>query len=472
MVLTIWIILCLGVALASNRPKIFELENNAGIYYEEEAKIKILNQPIEIFTLFNLKIQNDLTHTHVKKSGNASKLIYAGNKYRSLMKDVPIIENKVFADMLNETEIKFTDNPRAIYFLNQQEAQLRNIWAETYTTSNITERDTETLAEIIEKISEVIETTRKFEQPLEFFKTIDFIGIRNRLNKFFKEEVIPVEKCKFRIETEIARLNNETLAFIFKVPTVLNEEYTAYRLHRMPNFLDIGLLTLSLRILFKNDFLAINKEGGRSFFLSETDILNSKYCSNENIYLKRAPIINIKMSCEEELLRFNNMKCPTETSVAVGPIIERTRSGVVYSVTGEEKVNIKCANYNQPKILKGHGLVKLPSSCEILIRDKIYKGTVNSMPRFVTPQGNLEFGDISKYLTTPEPITESVVTKDESSDIELENNKILTGLALVVLSVSILVGLSYCLFKKKSYRRINDQNLVNESYVSAVEFKP
>ena len=396
MILFVWItLIAMSEALATNRPQILEIKNNAGIFFEEECKLKILNQPIQIYTLFNLDIQDELLHFYLKKSPNASSLIYANNRYRAIMKDTKMQINDVFSAMVNETEIQFNEDPRAIYFPNQLELQLKNIWGETISTTNITATETEKLALIFEKIAEVIEITRKFEQPLEFFKTIDWIGIRNRLNRFFKEEIIPVEKCKFRINMEIQKLNNKTLAFILKVPTVLHEEYTAYRLHRMPNFLDIGAKTIAKRITYHNDFLATNQQGDRSFFLSETEIQNSQDCNSEDLYLKRAPIINTKSSCEEELLKLNTMNCPTETSLGNEPVIERTRTGIVFSVPKEEKVKVKCANYNQIKYLKGHGLVKLPSSCEIKIRDKVYKGTDNSTPRLVTPQGNLEFGDIT-----------------------------------------------------------------------------
>ena len=46
MMLTIWITIFIGEALASNRQHIYEFKNNLGIFYEEGVKLKILNQPI------------------------------------------------------------------------------------------------------------------------------------------------------------------------------------------------------------------------------------------------------------------------------------------------------------------------------------------------------------------------------------------------------------------------------------------
>ena len=265
------------------------------------------------------------------------------------------------------------------------------------------------------------------------------------------------------MDYKVAKLNNGTLSITLSIPTIQKDEYSLYKLHRLPSFTNVGHNNIYTRVLYNNDYLGVGNTSHRTFFLTEQEKNNKIECRSENIYLKIAPVISLEVNCESELLLRNTMSCPRDEDYSHEPVLEVIQGGVLYSMIEETKAKIKCSGYNQVKRLSGFGLVRLPPSCEMTIGNNIYKGNSNIEPRIIIPKGDMYIKDIAKFITTTERITlptEKTIEKKSCKTI-LEEHKFKSVLvitfALTIINMSILI--IKIVGRNKTYRPIEQMQL-------------
>ena len=340
-----------AVSGSKNRPTVSPIENNPGITFEEVGKVKIINDPFTIFTLVDIKIIDEVFLNYVKGiKGNVSNLVMSSLKYTEELKRVTIEENENFSKLINETHMQFTKNPRALFFVNEAQRNFRSAHAELQVI-NTTIEDTLKIAKEFDYLASAMGAIARRETPKEFFNRIDWVRIKNHLGRFLGEELLPVDQCNFVVDFKVVKLNNRTLAFMVNIPTIQKDEYTLYKLHRMPSFINIGNNYVYTRTLYNNDYLGVDKSGHRTFFLSEQEKGDNIECRSENIYLRAAPVISLEVNCETELLLHNTMSCPREEDFAHESVLEVVQGGLLYSMAEETKAKIKCTGYSQVKKL-------------------------------------------------------------------------------------------------------------------------
>ena len=85
---------------------------------------------------------------------------------------VPQEENESFSRLINQTQIQFTENPRALFFVNEAQRKFRSAHAEMQ-GAKITHEDTLKIAKEFDFLAEAMTAITNQEIPKEFFKKID-----------------------------------------------------------------------------------------------------------------------------------------------------------------------------------------------------------------------------------------------------------------------------------------------------------
>ena len=269
---------------SKNRPTVLSIGNNAGIIYERMGKVKIINDPFSIFTLVDIGMVDEVFIQYLEKvKSNVSELILAGSRYRDAIMLVPQEENESFSRLINQTQMQFTENPRALFFVNEAQRKFRSAHAELQ-RATITLEDTLAIAKEFDFLAEAMATIANQETPKEFFKKIDWVKIKDHLRKSFNEELLPVDQCNFIVDYKVAKLNNRTLSITLSIPTIQKDEYSLYKLHRLPSFTNVGHNNIYTRVLYNNNYLGVGNTSQRTFFYPNKKKI-TKSNADQKIYI-------------------------------------------------------------------------------------------------------------------------------------------------------------------------------------------